>query len=258
MEESTNQKEVGTMNPFAKGGLSRSPPLQNQHGHQSRDKEQQKLQQQSQQQPQKQQQQMHQPKQNVLNKTMPEARVLEAKSLVDELHSFVDARNNIHKEIKKMVHRIRKVVVSAVKEYETIVERANTAELTLTSAKVAAITSSLKQGGTSAASVSSTKQGKEGVAGVDNVSVSITPKRPRTSPGDERPGGSKRPIRLDEDSSEEAAEQKEGWNSVAGQKTEKKKESAKAKGAEKIGAEGERKVCASSKDTKRGRSSRQG
>ncbi|XP_062541791.1 uncharacterized protein LOC134209772 [Armigeres subalbatus] len=216
------EADAGAANPFASSGLVRSYVAVVLH-----------QQQQQQKQGQQQEQQLGQ---NELNKPPQKPKIVTAKRLVEELHNFVDGRNNVHKEIKDMVHKIRKALVSAVNEFDTAVLRADAAEcaLALTKAPAALAPPEQEHIGT-ADPLHPKKQGKEMLAGLESTSVSMTPKRARTSPGDGRPGGLKKQTREDAAAvgGTDATSQGSGWSTVVGQK-EKRNKQLKRKEARKM------------------------
>lgn len=177
MEDYTTNNEAGAANPFARTGLVRTPPSQTQPV-QGQEKEHQQMQQQQQQQQQY----------SAWSRGPKLPRVVAAKKLIDELHEYVDKRSNVHKDIKALVIKIQGTLGSAVKEWTSMAQRAESAEKEL--ANVANRTSEARR--------------VETITTAEEVSVVgsipqrmqttpfFTPKRPRASPGDVRPGGSKK------------------------------------------------------------------
>ncbi|XP_062713743.1 uncharacterized protein LOC134290593 [Aedes albopictus] len=116
-------------------------------------------------------------------------KVLVAKNWVEELHEFVDEKHNVHKDIKELVLKIRRALGSAVKEWTNVLQRAEIAESELASTKNALADKTLPQ--QTPRTVPGNLGKKEKLARTENTPMSAT-KRHRSSPGDERPGGSKR------------------------------------------------------------------
>ncbi|XP_062713157.1 uncharacterized protein LOC134290133 [Aedes albopictus] len=116
-------------------------------------------------------------------------KVLVAKNWAEELHEFVDKKHNVHKDIKELVLKIRRALGSAVKEWTNVLQRAEIAESELASTKNALAAKTLQQ--QTPRTVPGNLGKKEKLARTENTPMSAT-KRHRSSPGDERPGGSKR------------------------------------------------------------------
>lgn len=170
--------------------LVRSPVSSAQQGQQLHEQEEDEQQQQQQQERQQQPQQQLQ-LQDLWSKVLKTPRVEVAKKMVEELHEFVDKRHNVHKDIKSLIVNLQGVLGMAEKDWKSLLQRAETAERKLleTEAALAALptTSSAKT------SVVIRKSSKvKGNRQTVDSSASITPKRPRASPGDARPGGSKK------------------------------------------------------------------
>lgn len=161
-------------NPFAKGGLARSPEQKQeaepqrelQLGEQERREEQQKVEQEEQQQ-RVLQQQLKEPQQ-LGSGLLKYPKVEVAKKLVDELHEYVDKRHNVHKDIKELVTKIQGALGLAVKEWKAIKQKVQIAESELATTRNA--TASISQSVAKGATVKAV-----------NTPLS-TPKRTRTSP----------------------------------------------------------------------------
>lgn len=179
MEEHTTNNDAGAANPFARTGLVRTPPLQTQQVQepQGQEKEHQPMQQQY----------------SAWSRVPKLPRVEAAKKLVDELHEYVDKRNNVHKDIKALVIKIQGVLGSAVKEWKNITQRAEEAEKELSAAKTASEasrTSEVRRHDTNTTAEENSVVGS--IPQRMQTTPFFTPKRPRASPGDVRPGGSKK------------------------------------------------------------------
>lgn len=217
MEESIIEIEEGAANPFAKGGLVRSPPSQ--LGQQQRNQEEQQvqrqLQQQQQQQPREQQQQLQQQQQaqvSAWSKVPKLPRVVAAKKLVDELHEFVDKRSNVHKDIKTLVLKIQGTLGLAVKEWAAVAQKVESTEKELSAAKTALEIRQVPIQQTAMPITFARETNAKRDKSQRTESVPFTPKRPRASPGDARPGGSKKhkDTRVNESGPANAATTKEG------------------------------------------------
>lgn len=138
-------------------------------------------------------QQQQQQQLNMWPKVPKLARVEAAKKLVDELHDFVDKKNNVHKEVKQLVIKIQGALGLAAREWRSVVQRAETAEKELvavkTSLAAASTTTPKKVKNNAGRAVIS-----EAIGTLQRVETTpyFTPKRPRPSPDDPRPGGSKK------------------------------------------------------------------
>ncbi|XP_062710962.1 uncharacterized protein LOC134288995 [Aedes albopictus] len=198
--EGENKNNSGKVaNPFARGGLMRSPQqreeaeqqqeafLQRSAVHEHNYSVQQEQQQQQQMVAQVQQQQL--PTNSGWGVPQQHPKVLVAKNWVEELHEFVDKKHNVHKDIKELVLKIRRALGSAVKEWTNVLQRAEIAESELASTKNALADKTLPQ--QTPRTVPGNLGKKEKLARTENTPMSAT-KRHRSSPGDERPGGSKR------------------------------------------------------------------
>ncbi|XP_062713362.1 uncharacterized protein LOC134290278 [Aedes albopictus] len=141
----------------------------------------------------KEHQQMQQQQYSAWSRVPKLPRVEVAKKLVDELHEYVDKRSNVHKDIKALVIKIQGALGSAVKEWKSMAQRAEDAEKELLAAKTASEASR-----TSEARRQITNKTAEKNSVVESISQRMqttpffTPKRPRASPGEVRPGGSKK------------------------------------------------------------------
>lgn len=195
--DNNNINGKGAENPFARSGLARSPTEQNQqmqqqqleqqereqelHEQQKREQELCDQQQREQEQNEKQQQRQLRSAWNVLPK---QSKVEAAKTVADELREFVDKRHNVHKDIKDLVARIQGSLGSAIKDWRRLMQRAEAAETELAATKNALAAAVLQQAKTGTAPGRGTKtKGKP--LGIDSTPA-FTPKRTRSSPGDER------------------------------------------------------------------------
>ncbi|XP_058449259.1 uncharacterized protein LOC131429227 [Malaya genurostris] len=172
------EKEV--TNPFVKSGLVRTPPPQTQQVQKQHTNEQQA-------------QQQGQQQYSAWTKPPQPPRVEAAKKLVDELHEYVDKRSNVHKDIKALVIKLQGALGSAVKEWKNVVQRAEAGEKELLAAKTAlearrAAQMQRAEADTVTREVNTASSVPPGV----QSTPFFTPKRPRASPGDVRPGGPKR------------------------------------------------------------------
>lgn len=175
MDKNNNQNGEEAANPFARTGLVRTPPAQEQE-HQLVQKEQ----------------------YSAWSRVPKLPKVETAKKLIDELHEYVDKRSNVHKDIKALVIKIQGALGTAVKEWKNMAQRAEEAEKELTAAKDAA---KQQPSGTTLPSGARRRENNttaEQVSAMGSIPQRMqatpyfTPKRPRASPGDARPGGSKK------------------------------------------------------------------
>ncbi|XP_058456323.1 uncharacterized protein LOC131433746 [Malaya genurostris] len=157
MEVIEIEVEREATNPFVKSGLVRTPPPQTQQVQKQHTNEQQAQQQYS-----------------AWTKLPQPPRVEAAKKLVDELHEYVDKRSNVHKDIKALVIKLQGALVLIVLNGEHEARRA--AQMQRAEAD------------TATREVNTASNVPPGV----QSTPFFTPKRPRASPGDVRPGGPKR------------------------------------------------------------------
>ena len=155
-------------NPFARRGLARSPTQQTQ------------------------QEQREQLQQSTLQQQFPptgaskKPRLVVAKKLVDDLHEFVDKRNNVHKDIKELVAKIQLTIGSAMNEWDNLAKRVETAEAEIAATKNALAAMAQQLAELKTVPVNQNKPARGGSIPVP------TQKRPRTSPEDGRPEGPKK------------------------------------------------------------------
>lgn len=226
MEVSVIEVEEEVTNPFVKSGLVRTPPPQTQQVQKQPTNEQQA-------------QQQGQQQYSVWTKPPQPPRVETAKKLVDELHEYVDKRSNVHKDIKALVIKLQGALGSAVKEWKNVVQRAEAGEKELLAVKTAleacrAAEMRRAEADTATREVNAARSIPPGV----QSTPFFTPKRPRASPGDVRPGGPKRHKDVRVTGAKPPPEATDVVNShtewqVVGKKNRKKEKASKKKPPEK-------------------------
>ncbi|XP_062558086.1 uncharacterized protein LOC134222961 [Armigeres subalbatus] len=152
-------------NPFVTSGLTRSPPQQPKKAEEQR--------------------------QAVIPTQVSKQAIQAAKNWAEELHEFVDKKHNVHKDIKELVLKIRRALGSAMTEWHNLTQRAEKAERELTDAKHTLASAALQKDTPGLIPEEPNKSRKEKLVQPENTPASV-PKRHWSSPGDERPGGSKK------------------------------------------------------------------
>lgn len=261
--DNNNINGKGAENPFARSGLARSPTEQNQqmqqqqleqqereqelHEQQKRVQELCDQQQREQEQNEKLQQRQLRSAWNVLPK---QSKVEAAKTVADELREFVDKRHNVHKDIKDLVARIQGSLGSAIKDWRRLMQRAEAAETELAATKNALAAAVLQQAKTGTAPGRGTKtKGKP--LGMDSTPA-FTPKRTRSSPGDERLAAPKKQKNADARPTNEVISGGKGdspWREVRNRKDRNKKDSAKTQKPIRRRKKGEAVIVKTSEDT---------
>lgn len=261
-----NNINVGeTANPFAKSGLPRSPPKQCQQQeleqqqlehqqsedelHEQRTREQERRDKSQSEQEQRERQQQHQ-LQSAWKLPPSQSKVEAAKTVVDELREFVDKRHNVHKDIKDLVARIQGTLGSAVKDWRKVMQRIEAVETELAATKKALAAAVVQPEKTGIAPRKDSK-GKERSAGI-GTTPSFTPKRHRSSPGDERQAVSKKPKNVNPKPADEVLRGGPGdipWQEVRNKKKRGKQESARKQRPIRKKAKCEAVVVKTSEDT---------
>lgn len=203
-ENGSNSGKVA--NPFARGGLLRSPPQQTEG---AEPRQEAALQQSA---VPSEQQQL--PTNSGWSVPQQQPKVVAAKNLTDDLHEFVDKKHNVHKDIKDLVLKIRRALGAAVKEWHSVMQRADEAESALAATKhdLAAATQRQQQRAT-----------VENMETPKNHRNTRSEKRGRDTPGEEEVPKKQRSER------ERASNRRDdGWRTVENQQAKKKKRKEKS------------------------------
>lgn len=241
-EDNTNNinNGNGAVNPFARSGLARSPtrqdqqmqqqqleqPIREQELHEQQMREQERR---DQQQPEEERsKKQRQPQlRSAWNSPSKQSKVEAAKTVADELREFVDKRHNVHKDIKDLVAKIQGCLGSAIKEWKKLRQSAEAAEVELAATKDA-LAAAVQQAKTGITPGTGAKA--KGMSLGTEVTPSFTPKRTRSSPGDERMAAPKKQKNADARPPNEAISGRNGdtpWREVRNRKVKTKKDSAK-------------------------------